>query len=63
MHHPIDRTTHITAFGTPVVEHWLEEEIGRYTEFLLELLLLKSFSFRIYLGVELIWIIFDVLPP
>ena len=24
MHHPIDRIIHTTAFGTPVVEHWLE---------------------------------------
>ena len=29
MHHPIDRITHTTAFGTPVVEHWLEREISR----------------------------------
>ena len=27
MHHPTDRITHITAFVTPVVEHWLEREI------------------------------------
>ena len=26
MHHPKDRTAHITAFVTPVVEHWLERE-------------------------------------
>ena len=26
MHHPTDRITHITAFVTPVVEHWLERE-------------------------------------
>ena len=24
MHHHTDRITHTTAFGTPVVEHWLE---------------------------------------
>ena len=28
MHHPTDRITHTTAFVTPVVEHWLELEIG-----------------------------------
>ena len=28
MHHPTDRITHTTAFVTPVVEHWLEREIG-----------------------------------
>ena len=28
MHHPIDRITHIKAFVTPVVEHWLEQEIA-----------------------------------
>ena len=27
MHHPTDRIVHITAFVTPVVEHWLEQEI------------------------------------
>ena len=26
MHHPIDRIIHITAFVTPVMEHWLERE-------------------------------------
>ena len=29
MHHPIDRITHTTAFGTPVVEHW-KREIGQW---------------------------------
>ena len=24
MHHPTDRIAHITAFVTPVVEHWLD---------------------------------------
>ena len=28
MHHPTDRIAHTTAFVTPVVEHWLEREIG-----------------------------------
>ena len=27
MHHPTDRITHTTAFVTPVMEHWLEQEI------------------------------------
>ena len=27
MHHPTDRITHTTVFVTPVVEHWLEQEI------------------------------------
>ena len=27
MHHPTDMITHTTAFVTPVVEHWLEQEI------------------------------------
>ena len=27
MHHPTDRIAHTTAFVTPVVEHWLEQEI------------------------------------
>ena len=31
MHHPTDRITHTTAFVTPVVEHWLEREIGSST--------------------------------
>ena len=30
MHHPTDRITHTTAFVTPVVEHWLEQEIGQW---------------------------------
>ena len=29
MHHPTGRITHTTAFVTPVVEHWLEQEIAR----------------------------------
>ena len=28
MHHPTDRIAHTMAFGTLVVEHWLEREIG-----------------------------------
>ena len=28
MHHPTDKTAYTTIFGTPVVEHWLEREIG-----------------------------------
>ena len=27
MHHPTDRIAHTTAFVTPVMEHWLEQEI------------------------------------
>ena len=27
MHHPKDRIAHTMAFVTPVVEHWLEQEI------------------------------------
>ena len=30
MHHPIDRITHTTAFVTPVMEHWLEQEIAQW---------------------------------
>ena len=30
MHHPTDRITHITAFVTPVVEHWQEREIAQW---------------------------------
>ena len=29
MHHPTNRIAHITAFDTPVVEHWLEREIAQ----------------------------------
>ena len=28
MHHPTDTITHTMAFVTPVVEHWLEQEIS-----------------------------------
>ena len=31
MHHPTDRITHTTAFVTPGVEHWLEQEIAHRT--------------------------------
>ena len=30
LHHPIDRITHTTAFDTPVVKHWLEQEIAEW---------------------------------
>ena len=30
MHHPIDRIVHTTAFVTPVVEHWPEQEIAQW---------------------------------
>ena len=30
MHHPTDMIAHTTAFGTPVVEHWLEREIAQW---------------------------------
>ena len=30
MHHPTDRIAHTTAFVTPVVEHWLEQEIVQW---------------------------------
>ena len=30
MHHPTDRIAHTTAFVTPVVELWLEQEIAQW---------------------------------
>ena len=30
MHHPINRIEHTTAFGTPVVEHWLERKLAQW---------------------------------
>ena len=30
MHHPTDRTAHTMAFVTPVMEHWLEQEIAQW---------------------------------
>ena len=30
MHHLTDRITHTTAFVTPVVEHWLEQEKSQW---------------------------------
>ena len=30
MHHPKDRITHTMAFGTPVVENWLDREIAQW---------------------------------
>ena len=38
MHHPTDRITHITAFVTPVVEHWLEREIAQWVHPMKEIL-------------------------
>ena len=32
MHHPTDRIAHTTAFVTPVVEHWLEQEIAQWVK-------------------------------
>ena len=32
MHHPKDRIAHITAFVTPVVEHWMELEIAQWVD-------------------------------
>ena len=32
MHNPTDRIVHITTFVTPVVEHWLEQEIAYQSE-------------------------------
>ena len=32
MHHPTDRIAHTTAFVTPVVEHWLEQEIAQWVQ-------------------------------
>ena len=33
MHHPTDKITHTTAFVTPVVEHWLEQEIAQWVNY------------------------------
>ena len=33
MHHPTDRIIHTTAFVTPVVEHWLEQEIEQWVHY------------------------------
>ena len=30
MHHPTDRIAHTSVFVTPVVEHWLEQEIAQW---------------------------------
>ena len=30
MHQPTDRITHITAFVSPVVEYWIEQEIAQW---------------------------------
>ena len=32
MHHLTDRTSHITVYDTPVMEHWLELEIGHWVQ-------------------------------
>ena len=38
MHHPTDRIIHTTSFVTPVMEHWLEQEIWLTEIFLCEIL-------------------------
>ena len=30
MHHPTERIAHTTAFVTPVVEYWLEQDIAQW---------------------------------
>ena len=32
MHHPTDGIAHTTVFVTPVVEHWLEQEIAQWVQ-------------------------------
>ena len=44
MHHPTDRITHTTAFVTPVVEHWLEQEMAQWVGFEIPL----SWSFYMF---------------
>ena len=34
MHHPTHRIAHTTAFVTPVVEHWLEQEIAQWVHYM-----------------------------
>ena len=29
MHHPTERIAHTTAFVTPVMEHWVEQETAQ----------------------------------
>ena len=36
MHHPINKIAHTMAFITPVVEHWLEQEIAQWVQKRLE---------------------------
>ena len=37
MYHPTDRIAHTTAFVTPVVEHWLERDIGQWVHPMLDI--------------------------
>ena len=32
MYHPTERITHTTAFGTPVVEFWVELELDQWVQ-------------------------------
>ena len=47
MHHPTDRIAHTTAFVTPVVEHWLEREIGSLSVSLITFVLKRVAQNRI----------------
>ena len=33
MHHPTNRLAYTTAFGMPVVEHWLERKIAQWVHY------------------------------
>ena len=33
MHHPTDSIVHTTAFVTPIVDHWLEQEIAQWVHY------------------------------
>ena len=60
MHHPIDRIAHTTAFVTPVMENWLEQEIAQwvstFNNIFIPLLFLDKLVIEIFLLEQTQWL-------
>ena len=53
MHHTTDRIAHTTAFVTPVVVHWLEQEIAQWVHPMKDRSVVGTEActlFRVYIG-------------
>ena len=55
MHHPTDMIAHTTAFVTPIMKHWLEQEIGQIgPPWRVDLMTHRTMSERSYHGATLL---------